>query len=491
MLAAAPIGMAYVAQAASNAGHEVRTLDLCFLGDGVKRPIKRAISEFSPEVVGLSIRNLDNVNMLHPVSYLPDALKVVKIVRGLSRAHVVIGGAAVGLAPEEMTRALGADFCVVADGEIPFVRLLSGLENGSDPHDIPGVGFVGDNDRFHLSPPDRSGFSGASPDLGRWINMNPYIKVGASYNVQSRRGCNQSCIYCTYNQSLEGDRLRFRDPVEVVDEIEEALYKYNPETFEFVDSVFNDPASHAIRIMEEIVRRPWKAKFTAMGVSPKGLDSEFLALMRRAGFRSFMITPETASPEMIENYSKGFTIDDVHMAARAINKTDFDVWWFFMIGGPGETNQTVARSLEFAHRYLGRSERNGNHVAHFFLGVRIYPGTVLWEIAREQGFVHSQSSALEPLWYLSPQLDLAPLVEQMLEAASKRPEIFLGFDERVLVFSRIAAVLFNILGLPKPYWRYFRAANALGLKTGIRFMFRPDNMATMIRRALVKQGVRS
>ena len=112
-------------------------------------------------------------------------------------------------------------------------------------------------------------------------------------------------MYCTYNQSLEGARLRLRNPIDVVDEIEDALKKYGPDTFEFVDSVFNDPVDHSMSILEEIIKRPWKARFTAMGVHPRGLDKQYLALMWRAGFRSLMITPESVSDTMLANYSKG------------------------------------------------------------------------------------------------------------------------------------------------------------------------------------------
>jgi radical SAM superfamily enzyme YgiQ (UPF0313 family) len=480
--------MAYVAQAAFNAGHEVKTIDLCFSGKDVRKPLGKAISEFEPEVVGLSVRNLDNVNLLCPISYLPDAARVAAMVRERSSAKLVVGGSAVGLAPESMLRTLRGDYVVIADGEVAFVKMLEALEKGNPCDRIPGVGFINDQGAFHLTPPERIEFGGIVPDLGRWIDVAPYIRIGASYNVQSRRGCNQSCIYCSYNQNLEGNRLRFRDPKEVVDEIEEAIKKYNPDTFEFVDSVFNDPSSHASQILEEIIRRPWKTRFTAMGVSPKGLDAEFLDLMWRAGFRSFMITPEAASSEMISNYSKGFTLDDVRKAAQAINRTDFDAWWFFMIGGPGETNETLGESLDFAVNNLRQNGRGGNHVAHFFLGVRIYPDTALWEIARDQGYVTSQTDALSPQWYLSRDLDLERCVEQLLHAASICPEIYLGFDEKVLVFSKTAAWIFNLLGFPKPYWRYFRTANSFGLKTRIRFMFRPDNMAMMIRESLNKQG---
>jgi radical SAM superfamily enzyme YgiQ (UPF0313 family) len=218
------------------------------------------------------------------------------------------------------------------------------------------------------------------------------------------------------------------------------------------------------------------------------LDRAFLDLMWRAGFRSFMITPDSASNRMLHNYGKGFTTDDVVRSAEAINQTSFAAWWFFMIGGPGETNESLQESLDFALRYLQKNGRSVTHIAQFFTGVRIYPGTRLWNIAMSEGLVNADIDPLEQLWYVSEDLDLELAVDQMNEAASQYPEIYLGFDERILSFSRVAAPIFKLLKLPKPYWRYFRAANRFGLSTGIRFMYRPSDMAGMIRRALKRQG---
>jgi hypothetical protein len=191
---------------------------------------------------------------------------------------------------------------------------------------------------------------------------------------------------------------------------------------------------------------------------------------------------------MIENYCKGFDLDDVVLAAESINKTSFAAWWFFMIGGPGETNATLQESLDFALKYLQKNGRAVTHIADFFLGVRIYPGTRLWNIALEEGFLPNGVDPLKTLWYVSKDLDLDGAVIQMNEAASQAPEIYLGFDERVLMFSSVAATAFKLFGLPKPYWRHFRAANAFGLKARIRFMFRPTDMARMVRDALKRQG---
>jgi radical SAM superfamily enzyme YgiQ (UPF0313 family) len=476
-----------VAGAAEAAGHEVKVLDLCFAPNNLKKYLKRAIRAFQPEIVGLSIRNIDNVNMLHPVSYIPELVKITEYIRAVTTAPLIIGGSGASLMPENVLRLLKADFIVVSDGEESFVRLLEKIRSGEPAWEVPGVGRIVQG-KFQLNKPQLASFDSRPPDLGRWIDTTPYQKIGTSYNIQTKRGCRQHCIYCTYNQSLEGNKLRLRPPVEVVDELEEAFHRYQPKSFEFVDSVFNDPLDHSVQILEEIVRRPWKAEFTAMGVHPRNLDKRYLDLMWRAGFRSFMITPESASETMIRNYKKGFTADEVAHAAEAINQTAFAAWWFFMIGGPGETNETLQESLDFAVKHLQKNGRPVTHVAHFFVGVRVYPGTQLWDIAVKEGFVPSVADPLDTLWYVSEQLDLDRAAAQMIEVASVIPEVYLGFDERVLMFSRIAAAVLSIFRMPRPYWRYFRTANKWGISAGIRFMFRPPDLADMMKSALKRQG---
>ena len=107
---------------------------------------------------------------------------------------------------------------------------------------------------------------------------------------------------------------------------------------------------------------------------------------------------------MLTNYQKGFSLEDLRRAAEAINQFSFPVLWNFLIGGPGETSSTFEETLEFVERYLVRQKGPPHNLANLFLGVRIYPGTKLWQIALEEGFIHDQSNPLRPLWYLRGNL---------------------------------------------------------------------------------------
>jgi len=490
LMTAPPIGLCYVATATRSAGHEVRVLDLCFAGRHAAKNLRASISSFAPDVVGLSVRNVDNANMLRPVSYLPGVRELVAQVRRLSVAPVVLGGSGASLMPEAVLRHVGADAVVVSDGEVSFLRLLDALALGRSWAGIPGVGFI-QKARFHLTPPDFPPFRFEAPDVGQWVDMEPYESLGGSYNVQSKRGCPYRCIYCTYNSSLEGHRLRRRDAREVVDEIEETVLKHRPRTVEFVDSVFNDPPDHMRAILEEIVRRSWKADFTAMGVQPLHLDREMLDLMWQAGFRSFMITPESASDTMLSSYRKGFCRDQVIQAAEALAHTRFSVWWCFLLGGPGETHATLQETLDFCRQYLRLKRGSARHVAQLFFGVRLYPSTDLWRSALREGIIAPDADPIQSLWYVSPELNVGHALDQMEAAAAMCPEIMLGYDEGYLFLSSLAAGLCRLLREPPPYWRLVRYLNAYALKLGLRFTVKPKDLAQRIENILRRQTLTS
>ena len=208
LFAAPPIGVCYVASATESAGHMVQVLDLCF-SRCLEKALEQSVRDFCPEIVGISVRNMDNANLLFPISYLPDALRVVNTVRRLTTAPIVVGGSGASLDPAGVLRLLHADFIVVSDGEQAFVELLDAIDKGKTGVGIPGVGTLA-NGEFVFTPQKSLDFGGCRPNLGKWINMRPYEKMGVSYNIQTKRGCNRRCIYCTYNQVIEGNRVRLR-----------------------------------------------------------------------------------------------------------------------------------------------------------------------------------------------------------------------------------------------------------------------------------------
>ena len=117
---------------------------------------------------------------------------------------------------------------------------------------------------------------------------------------------------------------------------------------EIVDSVFNAPLEHAMNVCEALARVRHRARLQCLELNPLSLDDSLLAAMERAGFVGMGITLESASDPVLRGLKKGFTTREVHHAAEAVRRHGIPCAWIFLLGGPGETEETVKETLRFA-----------------------------------------------------------------------------------------------------------------------------------------------
>ncbi|MDH7500305.1 MAG: cobalamin B12-binding domain-containing protein, partial [candidate division NC10 bacterium] len=96
-----PLGVAYLAASLREVGHQVRILDLCFAED-VEASIREGLQGFSPEIIGLSIRNVDNTAFPLTISYMEPLRKVVDQLRSFSDAPILVGGSGFTIMPQEV-----------------------------------------------------------------------------------------------------------------------------------------------------------------------------------------------------------------------------------------------------------------------------------------------------------------------------------------------------------------------------------------------------
>jgi radical SAM superfamily enzyme YgiQ (UPF0313 family) len=133
-----PLGLACVSAAVAKAGHDVISLDLMF-ETNASAIIKKAITDFHPECIGISVRNIDDQNFEAPVFLLDKVKEVVSICRELTDAPIILGGAGYSIFPESTLTYLEADMGIACEGEIAFPALLSRLENGYELSGVPGL----------------------------------------------------------------------------------------------------------------------------------------------------------------------------------------------------------------------------------------------------------------------------------------------------------------------------------------------------------------
>lgn len=425
-----PVGACLAAEAAERAGHSVRLLDLMFERDPLGR-LRAELSARKPDVVGLSVRNLDNAEWSAPASYVPDAVAAARLARAQG-ARVVLGGAGVGVIAEALLDRTGADAAVAGDGELSFPSLLEALFSEGDPGQPVW--------RRHNDGPWRF------PRLERWLPLGAYATRFATVPLQTKRGCPFGCIYCTY-PGIEGREYRLCPPAEAAEEVVR-LGRAGVRDVEFVDNLFNAPREHALAVCAEISRRRPGVRLHSVDLSPLFLDDELLGAMEAAGFAGAGVTAESASDPVLARLGKGFGADDVHRAAERLRRRRIPTMWVFLLGGPGETPETVAQTLRFAETSLGPAD-----AAFFNVGVRVYPGTALEVIARAEGLLNGSEDLLEPTFYVSPALDAQWLLRTVNRAVARNPR-FLGPSMPLRWALPLVRRLGYAVGLRPPLWRH-------------------------------------
>ncbi|MHB8894114.1 MAG: B12-binding domain-containing radical SAM protein [Candidatus Geothermincolia bacterium] len=443
-----PFGACLVAEAAERAGHRVSFLDLMFAADPL-RAIKEVLGGTNFAVIGLSVRNIDNIDMGAPRCFVDDLSPLIAAVRRLTDAPLVLGGAALMVMPELIMRKTGVPCAVIGDGEIAFPRLVEKLGRNQPWADLPGIAsLVGGTYRAHASAPGLARPC-AGPDYGRWLTMRAYRSHLSTIPLQTKSGCLFQCVYCTYPM-IEGAEYRLSDPESVA----ETTRRYAAAGFrdiEFVDNVFNAPYDHALAVCESLIRSRNRARLQSIEMNPVPFDQRLLSAMERAGFVGIGLTVESAADPVLEGLRKGFTAREVHAAAEVVKRSRLPCLWIFLLGGPGETRETVRETLRFAERFIRPQD-----AAIFNIGIRIYPGTELEAIARRQGLLSLPAAGmLAPVFYVSPEVHADWVTEQVQQSMNGHMNFMNAASLSVPYLPRISR-LGHRLGLKPPLWRYTR-----------------------------------
>lgn len=386
-----PLGLAYIAGALREANHSIEVVDLCFAQNGLEI-LQQALVRFQPDLIGLSLRNLDNLTYPTSVSYLKEAEEVISICRKFTSSKIVIGGSGFSLAPGELLQHLKVDFGIVGEGEEVFLTLIHSIEKklpiSPSSHliikDQPVPPLMMGARVSSISTPDRS--------LFKTIH---YLEEGGMLNLQTKRGCPFSCIYCTY-PLLEGKKVRLREVDEVIKEIRRLTQEQGTDYIYFVDDIFNYPVSFAEQLCRKMVEERIEVKWSAF-VHPGFLSEDLLEWMVEAGCVGIEFGTDSGSAKMLQNYKKSFTIQEVVEASHLCSKRNINHCHYLLFGGPGEDEKTIEESFQLM-------DQIDPTAVIAMLGIRIYPGTELEQISLLQGVLQRDTDLIYPHFYISPKL---------------------------------------------------------------------------------------
>lgn len=404
-----PLGLDYVAASVAT-DHEVQIADLNLLS---LTDLEEKLVTFSPDIIGLSCRNIDNMDEGDSSYFIQDYARIVSVMRLHSKATIVCGGSAFTIMPEKILPILGADYGIIGEGE-RFGLVVEAIKDGRDPAQLPGVISVSSatDDETPLpweGPINRNFQSSAG-------HIRFYLENGGMLNLQSKRGCCFKCVYCSYPH-IEGKKHRLVDPEDVARtalELQTAGAKY----FFITDSAFNSDIDHSLAVAEAFksagVTIPWGSFF-----APTKLPVDYFATLASAGLAHVEFGTESLAKSVLKAYRKPFTVNDVFAAHQQARNARLHVAHYFLMGGPGETAATVTESLD----NIDKLERT---VFFFFIGIRILPQTALYDIALSEGKITTSTNLLEPYFYTADGIDRQGIETLVKTRAGKRSNFIVG-----------------------------------------------------------------
>ena len=379
-----PIGLAYLAASVDEERHTLKVLDLMFADDAVAE-VADAVSEFEPDLIGMSIRNLDNQSSLNPVWNLPAVRDIIERIRQLSDATTLIGGPAFSIMPAECLDYVGADLGIAGDAAEAFATLVERLEAGADYRDIPGIVYRDDtNDGEIVVSEGRftSSFHRA-PRLDL-LDMGAYNGSGFGVGVVTKLA---QAYYPTPGADFSGGDWRIREPSEVVDEIRALDNNFGINKVFFIDSGFNIPAEHAKATCRAIIDAGLRVRWNSYVRPSDDADAELMGLMKESGCSLALMAEGGRGGEGLDDRLAG-----LERMSGLCREVDLPFTMNMTFGEPGDSESSVEQKLDFLKRVDAA-------FSVLRVGTRVLPNTGAAQTALREGLIESESELMRPTFY--------------------------------------------------------------------------------------------
>jgi len=396
------IGLAYVAAALRSAGHDVRVVD--GLGEAIDDTV-----DFDTEVgtmrrIGMDpaemVERIDPASTVIGITHMflhewPQVRELAELVRErFPDATIVLGGEnATSFWPWIFEDTDAVDCCVLGEGETTVVELVGRLAAGVAVDDLDGLA---------IHPGSRLGRPADEPRLPRRIRrlteiprpawdlfpVETYLSIpdtlgvdrGRTLPMVATRGCPYKCSFCSA-PAMWTTRYTVREPVDLVDEIEEHVRTYGVQNIDFVDLTAMTKRKWMLEFCDELERRDLGISWQLpVGTRSEGIDEHVLERLHASGCRNMTFAPEHGSPRMLEVFDKRLDLDHILDSIRACRRIGIVTHVNTIIGHPAETWNDRWKNLVFLMRAAWAGCDTGSAIMF-----HPYPGSRDFRELLEQG----------------------------------------------------------------------------------------------------------
>jgi anaerobic magnesium-protoporphyrin IX monomethyl ester cyclase len=424
-----PLGLAYLSSYLKQGGEIVQLVDAAALRMTVPKLVSE-VRSFHPDIIGISATT---------PSYLRTAKVAMKLKEEIG-VPIIIGGAHVTSLPLETMSDPVFDYGVMGEGELTALELLETIEVGKDLCNVKGITYRDKTSNEVKITPRREYIKNLDslpfPDRDSLPPLSEYHPSQSSYRrlplgtIISSRGCPHHCIFC--DRSVFGNLYRERSAPNIVDEMELLISKHHAREIRFWDDTFNLHPIRVLQICKEIQDRKLDIEWSCVA-RVANMSQDILHAMKKAGCWQVDYGVESGNPDILKSIHKGITMDLVRRAVHLSRKNGLRVRAFFMLGLPGETEETMQQTIDFAKSL-------DLDVAVFHITTPL-PGTELFKIAKERGELSQDVAWDKYLMFSAEELPYVTktLTKELVQEYSRkayrefylRPRYILGQVSRI------------------------------------------------------------
>lgn len=385
------LGLAYLAAVSERRGDEVRVFDM----DVEDVPLRDFVREYKPDIVGIT----SNTPQVKQGWYAAREIKAVHDVL------IVQGGPHVSALPEESASRPEIDVVARGEGEDTWINLCEVIEE--QKHNNPnfksaelldaanktldgvlGITYQASDGKIrhtHERPAINDLDSLPFPayhyfKMEKYTSLQPAmdaIAMGKSFSIMTSRGCPYRCTFCS--QSVMAEKWRARTPEGVVKEWAHLVRDLGAQEIGVLDDSANINRKRLhdladLLIKEKLNHVPW---ILINGIRANLADEDLLRHLKQAGLLRLAFGVETGDEDILESIDKRVTHEQIKQAFKNAKKVGLETVGFFIIGLPGDTEETMEKTIKFACEL-------DPLVANFSM-MTPYPGTKVWEQVHRNG----------------------------------------------------------------------------------------------------------
>jgi radical SAM superfamily enzyme YgiQ (UPF0313 family) len=442
-----PLGIGYLAAIVEKNDVKCSIIDANILQLKIDDILKQ-LKDKNPKIVGISV----NLYSLQVSLKLTEAIK-----KQMHEVVVIWGGPTPTSSPEKIMQDSSADAICIGESEETIDEIIKNYKRQKHLFkDTAGViyrdtkSIIKNPERMFIKDIDSIPFPAYHlfPDLRLYKSRS--IKKPVAPLLTSR-GCPFQCVYCS--KDVFKNVCRMRSPENVIAEIDMLVKRYGVKQIDILDDNFTINKARTEKILDLLIDRNYDLHINLQtGIRTESIDQNIIDKMKKAKIFKIPFGVESGDPAILQKIRKHLDLNRVLHVAKMAKRAGMKVYGFFMIGLPGDTAESMQKTIDFAIKM-------DPNVANFCITIP-FPGTPLYDLVKKEGhfLIHMDDGVNAGFYANQVFYELEGMDREFVRKYYKK-----AMREFYLRPKKMVELAFGIRSWSEFIWLFNAAASILGV----------------------------